>query len=181
MFGIVLGDRSEVNWSVAMSLTAARDTSPIPCFLAGAAALAVLLLTSAHHIYGAVIYDTPWRSHIAHISVAVGAAIALAYYLGWSRRGSTLGRVTTWVGSLIVLAFPVAAIGIYEGGFNHLVKNVVYFGLGEGAARTLFPGDAYEMPNDFIFEATGVAQFPLAILTGVLVVRLLRLPNRRTS
>lgn len=163
-----------------MSLTAARDASPVPYLRAGAAALAVLLLTSAHHIYGAVIYDTPWRSHIAQISAPVGAAITLAYYLGWLRRGSKLGLAATWTGSLIALAFPVAAIGIYEGGFNHVVKNAVYFGLGEDAARTLFPGAAYEMPNNFIFEATGVAQFPLAVLTAVLVVRLLRSVNRRT-
>ncbi|MEP9390352.1 hypothetical protein [Mesorhizobium sp. KR9-304] len=164
-----------------MSLTAARDTSPVPYLRAGAAALSVLLLTSVHHVYGAVIYDTPWRSHIAHISAPVGAAIALAYYIGWSRRGSRLGLAATWTGSLIALAFPVAALGIYEGGYNHVVKNIAYFGLGQEAARTLFSGAAYEMPNDFIFEATGVAQFPLAVLTAVLVVRLLRLPNRRTS
>ena len=72
------------------------------------------------------------------------------------------------------MGFPVIAIGFYEGLFNHVVKNLVYFGLGEASARTLFPGPIYEMPDNFIFEATGILQFPLAVLAGVQALRLAR-------
>lgn len=30
--------------------------------------IAVLLLTTVHHVYGAYIYDTPWRNHVAHVA-----------------------------------------------------------------------------------------------------------------
>ncbi len=137
-------------------------------------ALAVLVLTSVHHVYGAVVYDTPWRAHILLIAIPAGAVIALALYAGWSRAGSRIGRVAGWFGLLLALAFPIAAIGFYEGLFNHVVKNIAYFGLGEASARTLFPGPIYEMPDSFLFEATGILQFPLAVLAGVYALRLAR-------
>jgi hypothetical protein len=157
-----------------MSLTVTGETSPNLHLYAGAAAIAVLGLTSVHHIYGAAIYGTPWRLHIVYFAVPAAIVIAATLFFGWAWRGWTSGFIATWAGSLLALALPVAAIGFYEGGYNHVVKNLVFFGFGEDAARTLFSGQAYEMPNDFLFEATGVAQFPLAVLTAVLVARLLR-------
>jgi hypothetical protein len=161
-----------------MSATVTQAITPNLYLRAGAAALAVLVLTSVHHVYGAIIYDTPWRAHIVYIAAPVGLIIAVLFYLGWSGRGTSAARIATWIGALATLAFPVAAIGVYEGGYNHVVKNLAYFVFGEGAARRLFPGEAYEMPSDFFFEATGVAQFPLAVVTAVLVVRLLRTSER---
>lgn len=157
-----------------MSLTATGETSLNLHLNAGVAAIAVLVLTSVHHIYGAAIYDTPWRLHIVYFAVPAAIVIAATLFLGWAWRGSASGFIATWAGSLLALAFPVAAIGFYEGGYNHVIKNLVFFGFGEDPARTLFSGEAYEMPSDFFFEATGVAQFPLSILTAVLVLRLLR-------
>ncbi|HEY6631608.1 MAG TPA: hypothetical protein VIZ90_09165 [Rhizobiaceae bacterium] len=157
-----------------MSLAITGETSPNLHLPAASAAVAVLALTSIHHIYGAALYDTPWRLHIVYFALPAAALIAGAIYLGRALRGSMSGTIATWAGSLLALAFPVALIGFYEGGYNHLVKNLVFFGSGEDAARTLFSGEAYEMPNNFFFELSGVAQFPLAILTAVLVVRLLR-------
>ena len=150
------------------------STRPNLYLRAAVSALAVLVLTSLHHVYGAVVYDTPWRAHILYAAVPAGAAIALALYAGWSRAGSRIGRVAAWAGILLALAFPVAAIGFYEGLFNHVVKNLADFGLGEASARSLFPGPIYEMPDSFVFEATGILQFPLAVLAGVQALRLAR-------
>jgi hypothetical protein len=149
-----------------------------PNLRAGAAALAVLIMTSIHHVYGAVIYDTPFRLHIVFISVPVGMAIAAALYVGATRE-DWAGRIATWIGITIILAFAVAAIGFFEGGYNHVVKNIVYFTGGEEAMMKLVPEWLYdpaavEIPNDFIFEATGIAQFPLGVLTMVLTWRLAR-------
>lgn len=149
-----------------------------PHLRAGAAALTVLLMTSIHHVYGAVIYDTPFRLHIVYISVPVALAIAAALYVGATRTG-TVGRVATWIGVAIIFAFAVAAIGVFEGGYNHVLKNIVYFAGGEEAMMKLVPESVYdpaavEIPNDFIFEATGIAQFPLSIWTAVLTWRLAR-------
>ncbi len=142
-------------------------------FRAGAAAIATLAVTSVHHAYGAVIYGTPWRLHILHIAVPAAIAIALLLFVGSTRHGKPGGRLATWVAIALILAFPVATIGMFEGGYNHVLKNIVYFGAGADSARALFPPPAYEMPNDLIFELTGIAQFPLSILATVFSLRLL--------
>ena len=38
-------------------------------------AMAVMLLTTVHHSYGAIIYNTPWRHHVA--IVGVGTVLVL--------------------------------------------------------------------------------------------------------
>jgi hypothetical protein len=146
---------------------------------AGAAALAVLLMTTIHHVYGAIIYDTPFRLHIVFISLPVAMAFTFALYVGALRPGTAAGRAATLTGAAIILVFAVAAIGFFEGGYNHVVKNVVYFVGGEDAMMKLVPEWLYdpaavETPNDLLFELTGIAQFPLAVWAAVLTMRLLR-------
>lgn len=145
---------------------------------AGTAAMLVLIMTSIHHVYGAVIYDTPFRLHIVFIAVPVAMAIAAALYVG-ATRDDGVGRLATWVGIAIVLIFPVAMIGVFEGGYNHVVKNLGFLGGGEEAVKAMMPAwlydpSAVEIPNDFFFEATGIAQFPLAVWTTVQTWRLAR-------
>jgi hypothetical protein len=58
-------------------------------------------------------------------------------------------------------------IGLYEGMFNHLMKNLLYFlGLDRDTLLQLFPPPTYVMPNDFWFELTGIAQ---ALITVPLI------------
>jgi hypothetical protein len=130
-------------------------------FTAGASAIFILLLTSIHHAWGAAIYHTPWRLHIVFISVPVAIIIAALLYVSSNDRAwSTVAR---WAAILVILGFPIAMIGFWEGGFNHLVKNIVFFAHGEAAARTIFPSPMVEMPNDVVFEMTGVMQFGAAL------------------
>jgi len=130
-------------------------------FVAGASALLILLLTSIHHAWGAAIYETPWRLHIVFISVPVAIVIAVLLYVsGNGRAWSTAAR---WMAILVIVGFPIALIGFWEGGFNHLVKNIVFFAHGEAAARAIFPSSIVEMPNDVVFEVTGVMQFGAAL------------------
>lgn len=143
-------------------------------FRAGTAALLVLALTCVHHAYGAVVFDTPWRFHIVFMAVPAAAAIAALLYLAGAYRHLPRGRLALWAGALLILAFPAGMIGFYEGGYNHLVKNIVFFAAGEETARSMFPTPTYEMPNDPIFEITGIAQFPLSVLTVFLTVAMLR-------
>jgi hypothetical protein len=143
---------------------------------AGAAALSLLALTSIHHAYGAFAFATPWRLHILAIAVPVAIVIVLTLRRGaiTSARGG--GRLWTTLAALLILLFPVAAIGLYEGGYNHVLKNLFYFIRGEAEARALFPPPVYEMPRDVLFEATGIAQFPLSIVTAFLALQLLQEP-----
>lgn len=145
---------------------------------AGTAALLVLLMTSIHHVYGAVAYDTPFRLHIVFIAIPAAMAIAAALYVG-ATRADRAGRIATWIGVAIIALFAVGAIGFFEGGYNHVVKNMGFLAGGESAVAKLMPAwlydpSAVEIPNDFFFEATGIAQFPLSVWTAVATWRLAR-------
>ncbi|UTV41927.1 hypothetical protein MYG64_36345 (plasmid) [Ensifer adhaerens] len=141
-------------------------------------ALLLLVLTSVHHAYGAYIYNTPWRLHIVHLAVPVAILVVGALFVGASKDRTFLGRVAYWLAAIVILAFPVAIIGFWEGGWNHVLKNVLYFGFGEPAARLMFPAPLYRLPDDLIFELTGIAQFPLAIIAAFKTISLLRRPTR---
>lgn len=130
-------------------------------------ALAVLLLTSVHHAYGAYIYETPWRLHVVFISVLVAAALIGSLVVLRRRSAGLSAEIGFWSFSAVVLVVPVALIGLFEGGYNHLLKDALYFASGSPAVmHRLFPPPKYELPNDVFFEVTGVLQLILAIVTG---------------
>jgi hypothetical protein len=104
-------------------------------------------------VYGARVYQTPWRYHVLLLSVPAMLIIL------WSRRRLVLVVVT--------LAVPVLGIGAFEGFYNHLLKDVLYFrGSSPALLSRLFPPPTYEMPNDAFFEITGVAQALLGATTA---------------
>lgn len=149
----------------------------LPDGAAGAArhALAVLFLTSVHHAYGAYVYETPWRYHAVFISAA--AALVILGSLTVLRRTAPGFRNNLATGLFVVtiLAVPVLTIGLFEGLYNHVVKNLLYFAGGSVALMTrLFPAPTYEMPNDAFFEITGMLQAIPAAFAGWHVVRVLR-------
>jgi hypothetical protein len=141
---------------------------------ANGTALALLALTAVHHVYGAVAFGTPWRHHVLLIVVPAAIAIFFALRRGAEMDGQSAGRLWTVVAALVIFLVPVGVIGFYEGGYNHVLKNLVYFSAGEARTLALFPPPIYEMPHDVFFEATGIAQFPLSIATAVLTIRLFR-------
>jgi len=76
----------------------------------------------------------------------------------------------------------VLAIGAFEGLYNHVIKVVTYFaGLPLELHRELFPPPTYELPNDALFEASGILQVVPAAYTAVALVRLLRAERRASS
>jgi hypothetical protein len=145
-------------------------------------ALTVLLLTSVHHAYGAYVYDTPWRYHVVLISVPVGLVILGSLALLRVRPSGLLGALTRGVFVLTVLAMPVLGIGVYEGLYNHVVKNAFYFGGASPAVMArLFPPPTYEMPNDAFFEITGMLQVVPAALAAWHVCRMLSARHRTSQ
>lgn len=133
-----------------------------PYISAGAWSLGVIALTTLHHVYGALVYETPYRMHIALIALPFGLAIAGGLLVAWLARGTRLGSIALMLGTLLSLGFCVAAIGIYEGGYNHLVGNIAYFAFGTEAMQVLY-GNIHQFPNDAIFEVTGIGQFGVAL------------------
>ncbi|MBE1207811.1 hypothetical protein [Aminobacter carboxidus] len=137
-------------------------------------ALLLLALTSLHHAYGAMAFGTPWRLHILLFVVPAAIVIAVLLYAGWVANTARSARLLTWAAAAVVFVVPIVLVGYVEGGYNHVVKNIVYFGFGEAAFHAIFPTPPYEMPKNLFFEITGIAQFPLSVLTTVLTVRMLR-------
>lgn len=146
------------------------------------ASAGVLLLTTVHHFYGAVLYDTPWRNHVAAVVQPVLIALVLAFEIHRRRPSTSLGRAALFVFAVLTLVVPVGVIGFFEGGYNHLVKDLLFFGGAPAAALDrLFPESLYEMPDDFLFEASGVLQFFVGLYAARWLVRLWRerpLPQR---
>jgi hypothetical protein len=137
------------------------------------ACLATMLLTSFHHAYGAIIYATPWRMHV--VAVCVIAAPLAAGLLALQRRapqGSRMERAAFWAFAGLDLLFPILAIGGFEGVYNHVLKNLLYYG---GASQELFnvmfPPPTYEAPTNFLFEFTGILQVLPALLAAGYVGR----------
>lgn len=129
---------------------------------------ALMVLTSVHHIYGAIIYDTPWRVHVLMISIPL---LVVTVILGRILRTNKT-KILFWFFWLIVFILSFALIGMFEGVYNHLLKDVLFFsGLDNESMLSLFPPPKYVMPNDFFFEFTGVLQGVLAIFLGISLFR----------
>jgi len=130
-------------------------------------ALATLALTAAHHVYGGLIYATPWRLHGAVAALAIAAVIAVL-----AARPSRAARIALVV---VVIAIPVLAIGAFEGAYNHVLKNALYFAQAPHAVLVrLFPPPTYELPDDVLFELSGMAQVIPAACALIAVIRLRR-------
>lgn len=129
--------------------------------------LAVSLLTSLHHYYGAYLYKTPWRRHAAPISGLATAAAFGSLLVLRRRTTSRADAIAFWILTADTLVVHVGGFGVFEGGYNHVLKDVLYLGGASPALlRRLFPAPRYELPDDAFFEVTGVLQVVPAAITG---------------
>lgn len=112
-----------------------------------------------------MLFATPWRNHVAHLA-GWQIALLLVLFAGYRfTRAATVRRVVLAVLLAALLLGPVAWIGLFEGGYNHVLKIVLYaVGTPQDVLARLFPPPTYEPPTDFLFEASGVLQLVLALL-----------------
>jgi hypothetical protein len=75
-----------------------------------------------------------------------------------------------------VVGLPfVLLFGGYHGGFSHIVKLIVYAaGASPDRLQDIFDSPDFAVPNDFAFEASGVACFAAAVVVTWALARLLR-------
>jgi hypothetical protein len=144
---------------------------------------AVGALTSVHHVYGAIVYDTIWRLHAVALSAAALLVMLAALAISRRFRELALGRVAWWLFWAVNAVVFGLGVGGFEGVYNHVLKNVLWLGgLPLPDLRVLFPAPTYEMPNDIFFEFTGVAQvIPAALAARWLAVLLAERFGRRRS
>lgn len=139
--------------------------------------VAVLILTSLHHAYGAYVYDTPWRLHAVYVAAAAALAILGARAVMRAETSPASRKVARAIFVVVTLGVAVLMFGFFEGGYNHAVKNVLYFGGAPPALMAqLFPPPAYELPNDLFFELTGILQAVPAVLAAAWLYRMVREP-----
>jgi hypothetical protein len=137
--------------------------------------LAIMFLmgvTVFHHLYGAIIYPQIFRAYVAYFSVAV----ALLEYLTYKQSTKSTNKKKKRLFGVLFLLFAISVsmllIGIVEGGYNHFLKNVLFFsGVKLDVLTKMFPPPEYEMPDNFIFEFTGILQFVVAIFAIVFLTR----------
>jgi hypothetical protein len=134
--------------------------------------IGVFVLTSIHHGYGAYIYKTPWRLHAVIVSGAVTLLMSGLLMLFRSPH-VRVGKLARFCFVILGLFVPFLGFGIFEGGYNHVVKDILYFSnTSPELMRLLFPPDRYELPNNVLFEVTGVLQFVPGVVTGYYLVQL---------
>jgi hypothetical protein len=129
-----------------------------------------MLLTSIHHVYGAAVYHTPFRLHILFLSIPV---LLFTMIVNKIHPGKFL--IVYRIHAIVILVFSILLIGFYEGVYNHIIKNIAFWGgLSGQTLDVFFPPGIYEMPNDLFFELTGIAQGVLGILLAIRFIKLLK-------
>lgn len=135
-------------------------------------AASVFAVTTVHHVYGAHIYNTAWRIHAAIVSGLATALIGTSLWLFRKHWGNAVGVVAFWSFTVVTLLVPFLGFGVFEGAYNHVLKDALYFAHSSpGLMMRLFPPPAYEMPNNGFFEITGVIQVIPGFMTGYYLYR----------
>ena len=131
-----------------------------------------MVLTSIHHIYGAAIYHTPWRLHVLMVSVPV---IILTLTLHYVLIHKPFNKPAFVIYGVVVFIPSICMIGLFEGFYNHFVKDLMFYtGFSRETLTAMFPPPEYEMPNDFVFEFTGILQAVICVWLIVCFARLVR-------
>jgi len=139
-------------------------------------ALSIILIgftTWVHHVYGGLVYDTPYRIIVPTITLPL--FWFLTFYIQY-RLIKKASKGLKFLYSVIVTFLWIVPIGLIEGGYNHILKNIFFFtGVSQEKLATLFPPEfgalrLFEQPNDIIFEISGIIQF----FIGLLIIYYLR-------
>ncbi len=142
-------------------------------------AIAIFVVTTVHHVYGAYLYNTPWRLHAAVISGLATALISASLWLFRRHPGDAVGVVTYWVFIVVTLLVPFLCFGVFEGAYNHALKDALYFAHASPELMTrMFPPPTYELPNNAFFEVTGVMHVIPGFMTGYYIYRFFREEKR---
>lgn len=115
-------------------------------------------ISSGHHVYGALVYETPWRIAVSLWIPGFVLLVLSMLYLLWQYADRTAGTIAAWIILFGAVIFQ-AGFTMFECVYSHVLKNVLYFGgASQSVLERLFPAPAYHLPNNLLFELTGVAQ-----------------------
>ncbi len=115
-------------------------------------------ISGGHHVYGAIVYERPWRVLVSLWIPAFVALVLAMLYLHWKLAKRISGEIAAWIVFAGGVVFQTG-FTLFECVYSHILKLVLFFG---GASQTtlarLFPAPAYHLPDDLFFELTGVLQ-----------------------
>lgn len=123
------------------------------------------LLSTAHHWYGAFVYQTPWRAVVSLWIPGFVLFTLVALYFYWTRPGTKIGSIAYWVFFLSAVVFQFG-FTMFECVYSHVLKDILFFaGAPQEFLLRLFPPPAYHLPDNFLFEVSGLLQ-----LVGLIAV-----------
>jgi len=136
------------------------------------ATMALLGVTIFHHFYGSIIYPLVFRAYAAVFFIPVALLEWFLYQRYRRAVDKKRKRSYSVLFQLLAGIIPLLLVGLFEGGYNHFLKDVLFFsGVDPAVLLKMFPPPAYEMPDNFIFEFTGVLQFVVAIAGLLYLIR----------
>ena len=161
-----------------MTLTSKTTTEQLIKYVV-LAFVAQLALTSIHHVYGGIVYDSATR-----MSMPIFAAIELLIVLGilfWYRRTKSSVALTLFS---VLIALVGVVQGLFHTLYGHAYKDVLFLiGIPVERVRHFFlpvrPNDFIYPPNDVFFEATGLLELVTIYLLITFTYRLIR--NRQSA
>lgn len=119
-------------------------------------------MTFVYHLYGGLRYHSPNRIKLTVVFAAAFALTILLYQLGAQQAWAL------WSYRILVMLGWVLMLGLFEGGYSHLLKVVLWLAKVKPARlEKLFPPEEYVLPNDILFETTGILTFVLGVWVGV--------------
>lgn len=132
---------------------------------------ATMIMTIIHHFYGAYIYKDDFRLHVAIIAIPLIILYLVSYFAFRLSQNKFRKRIFNSILIYSSLVFSCMAIGIYEGGYNHLVKNILYFSGSPISFLNSIYTSNYQLPDDLFFEVTGLMQFVLGLTCGIIIIK----------
>jgi hypothetical protein len=116
------------------------------------------MISSAHHVYGAIVYETPWRLLVSLWIPAFVVLVLIALYLHWKFADRVVGVISGWLVFFCGVVFQTG-FTLFEYVYSHVLKILLFFaGTPEAILYRLYPAPTYHLPDNLLFELTGVLQ-----------------------
>ena len=116
------------------------------------------IISSAHHWYGAIVYDTPWRAGVTYWIAGSVLVVYSLLYVYWRNADNMVGRIAIWLFLFSAVIFQAGFV-MFECVYSHVLKNILFFsGSSEPLLERLYPAPAYHLPDNFFFELSGNLQ-----------------------
>lgn len=156
------------NPALETPVSARRSPAPVPVdsFDALFAATTASGVAVLHHVYGVMI--DPHNHFRLHVVIPATLGLLGVWTCVFIHR-KTAARIALYAAAAAALLLFGAWLGFFEGGYNHLLKALLYgVGVSEGLLGRMYPPPHFEAPSgNLLFEGSGLLEF----VAGMWVVR----------